>query len=71
VHKDPDYERRVQDYTAAFQGMDNDGDGTITFEVRSLTALKKVLFKFFTDADDQLINCINFFHQRVKAMDRG
>ena len=33
VHKDPDYERRVQDYTAAFQGMDNDGDGTITFEV--------------------------------------
>ncbi|KAL5272868.1 hypothetical protein ACHWQZ_G000886 [Mnemiopsis leidyi] len=32
VHKDPDYERRVQDYTAAFQGMDNDGDGTITFE---------------------------------------
>ena len=35
VHKDPDYERRVQDYTAAFQGMDNDGDGTITFEVSS------------------------------------
>lgn len=32
VHKDPDYNRRVQDYTAAFQGMDNDGDGTITFE---------------------------------------
>lgn len=33
VHKDPDYERRVADYTAAFQGMDQDGDGTITFEV--------------------------------------
>ena len=34
VHKDPDYDRRVHDYTAAFHGMDNDGDGSITFEVK-------------------------------------
>ena len=33
VHKDPDYDRRVRDYTEAFRGMDSDGDGTITFEV--------------------------------------
>lgn len=32
VHKDPDYDRRVRDYTEAFRGMDSDGDGTITFE---------------------------------------
>ena len=40
VHKDPDYDRRVQDYTAAFQGMDNDGDGTITFEVLPITLIE-------------------------------
>ena len=58
MHKDPDYDRRVHDYKAAFEGMDNDGDGNITFEVGISLFMKEYVFFISKNLIPKLIHFV-------------